>query len=257
MGFILENVIFSSLPVWYACSMASERLQKILSRAGIASRRKAEELISDGLVTINGKVAKLGDKAEIGKDAIKVKGKLIQGAEAPVYLAFNKPKAVLSTLSDPEGRATVSDFLSKVHGKVFPVGRLDYNSEGLLILTNDGVFAERAQKSEKIPRVYQVKVRGTPDADTLRRLENGVKLEGRKIKPQSVKLVQELASNSLIEVVMVGSGVADIKKLFEMRGLLVVRMVRTAIGHITLKNVQPGRYKFLRKSQVDALFAVD
>src|SRR5947209_7120382 len=119
--------------------MASERVQKVLAQAGIASRRKAEELISQGLVTINGKLAKLGDKAEFGKDAIKVKGKLLNSqAEPLIYLAFNKPKGVISTLTDPEGRSTLTDFLGKIKARVFPVGRLDFNSDGLLILTNDG-----------------------------------------------------------------------------------------------------------------------
>src|SRR4051794_31045073 len=112
--------------------MASERVQKILAQAGIASRRKAEELIEEGLVTINGKLAKLGDKAEMGKDAIKVKGKLLLQTESPVYLALHKPKGVISMLADPDGRATLSEFLRNVKGRVFPIGRLDFNSDGLI-----------------------------------------------------------------------------------------------------------------------------
>src|SRR5687767_13402863 len=117
--------------------MAIERVQKILSRAGIASRRKAEDLITEGEVTINGKVAKLGDKAELGKDAIKVKGKLLQGVEPTMYLAFHKPKNIVSTLHDPEGRPDNGDYLKQIKARVYPIGRLDFTSEGLILLTND------------------------------------------------------------------------------------------------------------------------
>src|SRR3954464_4173740 len=119
-----------------------ERIQKILAQAGVASRRKAEELIVEGVVTVNGKPAKLGDKAEWGKDAIKVRGKLLLTKESPIYLAFNKPKGVISSLSDPEGRATLSEFLRPIKERIYPIGRLDFNSEGLILLTNDGEFAE-------------------------------------------------------------------------------------------------------------------
>jgi len=153
--------------------MASERVQKILAQAGIASRRKAEELISEGEVTINGKLAKLGDKAEWGKDAIKVKGKLLQRAETTLYLAMNKPKGVISMLTDPEGRPTLAEFLTKVKTRVFPVGRLDFNSEGLILLTNDGAFAEKVQKSDQILRTYAIKVKGHPDHEMISRLEKG------------------------------------------------------------------------------------
>ena len=128
--------------------MSAERLQKILAHAGIASRRKAEELIEQGLVTVNGKVAKLGDKADLTQDHVKVEGKLIHKMEEPIYLAFYKPKGVISMMADPENRPTLADYLNKVKARVFPIGRLDYNSEGILLLTNDGDLAEKIQKSD-------------------------------------------------------------------------------------------------------------
>jgi len=235
--------------------MALERVQKILAQLGIASRRKAEELITEGFVTINGKLAKLGDKAQLGTDAIKVKGKLLQSQGGPlIYLAFYKPKGVISALSDPEGRATLSLFLSKVKTRVFPIGRLDFNSEGLLLLTNDGDFAEKAQKKNDLLRVYQVKVKGHPDPEMMTRLERPVKLNsGRLAKPYSVRLARGLQNKSQIEAVIQGGGAFDLKAYFETKGFLVEKVTRTAIGHITLKGLEPGHFRYLKASQVQAL----
>jgi 23S rRNA pseudouridine2605 synthase len=232
--------------------MSIERVQKILAQAGIASRRKAEELIIEGLVTINGKVAKLGDKADRQKDSIKVSGKLLQRAEAHVYLAFHKPRGVISMFGDPQGRPTLSDYLGKIRVRLFPIGRLDFNSEGLILLTNDGDFAEKLQKRDDIPRVYHVKVKGHPTPEMVQRLTRGARHEGRLFKPHSVRVAQELANKARIEVVLIGSTV-DLKAYFEMKGFLVEKMVRTSIGHLTLRNIEPGHYRHLKKSQVEAL----
>ncbi|MBC7691163.1 MAG: rRNA pseudouridine synthase, partial [Methylotenera sp.] len=236
--------------------MSTERVQKILAQTGIASRRKAEELITEGLVTINGKVAKLGDKAELGTDAIKVKGKLLQAkAEEPMYLAFNKPMGVISMLADPQGRPTLADFLTKVHTRIFPIGRLDFNSEGLILLTNDGALTESLQKRDDIPRVYHVKVRGHVTHEMLQRLVRGMRMDRKIVKPHSVRVVQEMAAKSRIEIVFLNSGVVDVKAFFEQKGFLIERMTRTAIGHLTISGIEPGQYKMLDKSQVDALLA--
>jgi 23S rRNA pseudouridine2605 synthase len=236
--------------------MALERVQKILAKAGIASRRKAEELIEEGQVTINGKVAQLGDKAEWGKDAIKIKGKLLQyGAtdQTPIYLAFYKPRGVISMLADPEGRPTLADYLTNLPTRVFPMGRLDFNSEGLLLLTNDGDMAEKIQKSDELPRVYQVKIRGHLDAAAIKQLEKGGKVEDRMIRPYSIRIADELASKSLVEIAVVGSGAQDIKAYFELKGFLIEKITRTAIGNITLRGLMPGQFKSLKDSQVQAL----
>lgn len=250
--------------------MAAERLQKILAQAGIASRRKIEELIQLGEITVNGKVAKLGDKAEFGKDAIKVSGKLVSSQEPKTYLAFNKPKRVISALSDDQGRASLSEFLNKIHVRVYPIGRLDFNSEGLLLLTNDGELAEKIQKRHDLLRVYQVKIKGHPEADRIEQLRRGARVpvssnahasaasagervSTRFIKPFEVRLAQNLEAKSMIEVVVQGPGAFDIKALFEAKGFLVERIIRTAIGHLTLHGIVPGHYRQLKESQVRAL----
>jgi 23S rRNA pseudouridine2605 synthase len=243
--------------------MSADRVQKILAQAGITSRRKAEDLIRDGQVTINGKIAQLGDKAEWGKDAIKVKGKLLQHAESPVYIAFYKPKGVISALVDPDGRATLKEFLGKIHARVFPVGRLDFNSEGLILLTNDGAFSAQLQKCDEVPRVYQVKVRGHIDDEMLARIHRGAWVEKpvgdgtfkakKKLKPHLAWIESKLQSKTQINVVIMGGGAFDIKKLFETTGFLVEKITRTAIGHITLHGLTPGKYRLLKGSQVQAL----
>ena len=260
--------------------MSAERVQKILAQAGIASRRKAEELIREGLVTINGRVAQLGDKAEWGKDAIKVNGKLLRNAESPVYIAFYKPKGVISAMVDPDGRATLKEFLTKVHSRVFPVGRLDFNSEGLMLLTNDGEMAQKIQKSDGIPRVYQVKVRGLVQDEMLSRIQKGAWVEKHAFVPPGTtqaledqsfprrpstppvkkKLVPHLAwiesrlqNKTQIQVVIMGGQAFDIKLLFETVGFLVEKITRVGIGHITLHGLTPGKYRLLKASQVEAL----
>ncbi|OFZ82612.1 MAG: hypothetical protein A2583_07890 [Bdellovibrionales bacterium RIFOXYD1_FULL_53_11] len=232
-----------------------ERVQKILAQLGIASRRKAEALIREGVVTINGKVAQLGDKATLGKDAIKVRGKLLQTAETfePLYLAFNKPKGVITTMSDPSGRPTLSDYVSKLKVRVFPVGRMDYNSEGLMLLTNDGAMAEKIQKSRSIPRVYHIKVKGHPEPAAISRVMRGGRIGEHLVRPNSVKVVEELASKSFVEVVLTEQSASDVKALFETRGFLVERVIRTSIGHITLKGLKPGHFRYLKKVQLEAL----
>ncbi len=237
--------------------MASERVQKILARAGLASRRKAEELITEGLVTINGKIAKLGDKADMATDAIKIKGKLLLKVENRVYYAFHKPKGVISSLADPDGRPTIKDYLKYVTERVFPVGRLDFNSDGLILLTNDGDFAEKLQRAPKIARVYEVKVKGHPTSEDLERLRSGIHAGRKHVEPFRVRLIGELQKKARVEVVFTDPGVIDIKTFFEDKGFLVERVTRKAIGQITLHSrdglMGPGGLRQLTYSQVEAL----
>jgi 23S rRNA pseudouridine2605 synthase len=230
-----------------------ERVQKILARAGIASRRKAEELITEGSVTVNGKVAQLGDRAVFGKDSIKVNGKLIHKVEAPIYLSFYKPKNVISSLADPEGRPSVGDYLKRIEERVYPVGRLDFTSEGLLILTNDGNMAEQLQKREDIPRFYHVKVKGHPDREMVERLEKGAKLENRYVKPHAVRVLKELQNKAVVEVVILGGGPIDLKLFFESKGFLVERIARVGFGHLSLRGMSPGEFDRLQPSSIEAL----
>jgi 23S rRNA pseudouridine2605 synthase len=234
-------------------AITGERVQKILARAGIASRRKAEELITEGSVTINGKIAQLGDRAVFGKDSIKVNGKLIHRVEAPIYLNFYKPKNVISSLSDPEGRPTIGDYLKRIEERVYPVGRLDFTCEGLILLTNDGAMAEQLQKREDIPRFYHVKVKGHPDREMISRLEKGAKLENRYVKPHSVRVLKTLTNKAIVEVVILGGGQIDLKTFFEGKGFLVERISRVGYGHLSLKGMSPGEFDRLAPTSVEAL----
>jgi pseudouridine synthase len=229
--------------------MAKERVQKILARAGIASRRKAEELIVLGLVTINGKTAKLGDQAEYGKDSVKVEGKLIHSTEAKAYLLFNKPKGVISMMGDPQGRPSLEDFLGQVKYRLFPVGRLDYNSEGLILLTNDGDFSEKIQRRDDIVRVYHVKIGKHPSPEEISRLEKGGRVGNRNFKPHSVRLAQEFTRKSMIEITVVGSGAIDLKTYFEAKGIQTERIIRVGFGHLKLGNLEPGKFRYLKGTQ--------
>jgi 23S rRNA pseudouridine2605 synthase len=233
--------------------MAKERVQKILARAGIASRRKAEEIIQEGGVTVNGKVIKLGDQAELGVDSIKVRGKLLQSTEAPVYLAFYKPKGVISMFGDPEGRTSLVDYMGTFKSRLFPVGRMDFNSEGLLLLTNDGTFSEQLQKRDDVIRVYKVKVKGHLDTEMIKRLERGAKLGTKMVRPESVTVTEEYAKKAQVEIVLVGGGAVDLKAYFEMKGFLVERITRVAFGHIRIGGLKPGEYRQLEDTQAKAL----
>ncbi|MBI3534694.1 MAG: rRNA pseudouridine synthase [Deltaproteobacteria bacterium] len=213
-----------------------ERVQKIIAHTGIASRRKSEELITQGFVTINGRVAKLGDKAVFRKDHIKVQGKLLQQAESFVYIAFYKPQGVIATLSDPEGRKNLSYFLKNVKTRVFPVGRLEYNTDGLVLLTNDGNWAQRFQKGKDIPRVYDIKVKGHFAAEALMSLERPA---------LRIKTMQKLKSKTRIEIIIKGHGVSDLKTFLSRKGFFVERMCLKSIDGITLKNLRPGEYYYI------------
>ncbi len=233
--------------------MSTERIQKILAKAGISSRRKAEDLITQGDVTVNGVVAKLGDKAEFGKDAIKVSGKLIHAVEDPVYYLLHKPRGMLSTLSDPENRPVLTELLGRIKERLYPVGRLDFNSDGAILMTNDGATAELLQKRADIPRVYHVKVKGHPGPEAIARLEKGAKSGNKYLKPHSVRVLSPLQSKSEIEFVVLGSGVFDVRAYFEQKGLLVDRVTRHALGQLSIASMVPGQLRQLEKSQIDAL----
>ncbi len=235
--------------------MPAERLQKIIAAAGIASRRKAEQLISGGLVSVNGQiVTELGSKADPAKDHIRVNGKLLQGPEHHVYLLMNKPKGYVTTLRDPEGRPTVMDLLHGVGARVYPVGRLDYASEGLLLLTNDGDFANFLMKAAShVPKTYMVKVAKTPSADGLARLRTGLFIatdNGRRVKtsPAKVSLIRE-ADNPWYEVTLTEGRNRQIRRMFEAIGHHVEKIKRVRYGPLEL-DVHPGKFRRLTPQEV-------
>jgi 23S rRNA pseudouridine2605 synthase len=230
-----------------------ERLQKILSRAGVASRRRAEEVILHGRVTLNGEVVReLGTKADIQTDDVRVDGVRIRPPKAPVYLVLNKPKGVVSTRNDPEGRATVMQLVPSVAG-LFPVGRLDVTTEGLLLLTNDGDFAQRvSHPSFEVPRVYEAKVRGVPDAHTLTRLKGGVIVEGTRMAVDRARII-ESDKNSWVEVTLHEGKNHEVKRLLQAVGHPVSKLKRVAIGPITAKGLEPGQFRELTAKEIHVL----
>jgi len=211
--------------------MAQERLQKILSQAGIASRRQAEKIITEGRVTVNGTVVmELGSKADLASDHIKVDGKLIRPPKHQVYIALNKPRNTVTTVTDPEGRATVMDLLRGVKERVYPVGRLDYHSEGLLLLTNDGDLANRIMSAHThLTKTYLVKVTGQLDDDNAQRFRDGVPLMGRRTLPAGLRLLQK-AENPWYEVKLSEGRNNQIRMMFKHFGKLVEKLKRVRIG---------------------------
>lgn len=236
-----------------------ERLQKLISQAGVASRRGAEELIRSGEVTINGEtVTELGTKADPEKDHIKVRGKLINTRlekRKNSYILLKKPKGYLSSVSDPEGRKLVTD-LVRGHGKLHPVGRLDFNTEGLIILTNDGEFTNTVAASKKIPKVYEVKVKGLPTHASINKLRRGVRLEdGFRTAPANIRPLKPTDKNGWYEVTLLEGHNQQIRKMFDSIGHSVVKLRRTAIGPITDAGLKVGEYRKLTPQEINQLKA--
>jgi 23S rRNA pseudouridine2605 synthase len=227
-----------------------ERLQKIISAAGLASRRAAEKMILDGRVTVNGEiVTELGTKAAFGRDHIKVDGKLLQPPKNLLYLALNKPGGMVTTLDDPQGRRTVVSLLKRVKERVYPVGRLDFHSEGLLLLTNDGDFANAVlQKRSKLVKTYVVKVNGNLTVEEERQFRDGVPLSGRRTAPAGLKLIRR-GDNPWYEVQLTEGRQNQIRMMFKHFGRLVEKLRRVKIGFLAL-DVPPGEFRHLTSQEV-------
>jgi 23S rRNA pseudouridine2605 synthase len=236
------------------CIFMEQRLQKILAQMGIVSRRKAEDLILEGRVTVNGRIATIGMKADLTRDHIKVNGKLLTRPEPKVYLIFNKPRDVVTSLYDPEGRPTVKDFLKGVKYRVFPVGRLDYDSEGLLLLTNDGDFAHAVlHPSKKIPKTYLVKVKGFLEEDEIEKLRTGIKLADGMTAPAKVKRVRKTENNSWIEMTIYEGKKRQIRRMLEKIGHEVLKLRRIRIDRLEMGNLKPGAYRYLTPEEINRI----
>jgi 23S rRNA pseudouridine2605 synthase len=227
-----------------------ERLQKILSRAGIASRRAAEQLITDGRVSVNGElVQELGAKADAATDAIRVDGRRVKPTVESVYLLLNKPKGVVSTRSDPEGRTTVMDLVPKFPG-LYPVGRLDYSTEGLILLTNDGAFAERvAHPRFEVERRYHAKVKGTPTPETLAKAKRGIVFEGERLAIDGARVI-EPAENSWVEVRLHEGKHHEVRRLLQALGHPVEKLRRVGLGMLTTTGLNVGEFRSLSPREV-------
>ena len=223
----------------------AERIQKILARAGVASRRGAEEVIEHGRVTVNGETVRvLGSRADAALDDIRVDGVRVRLPARHTYLLLNKPKGIVTTRRDPAKRQTVMDLVPSVVG-LFPVGRLDVNTEGLLLLTNDGDFAERvAHPRHAVPRVYRAKVRGLPTAATLRRLARGVNCEGERLATDDVRVV-ERGANPWLELTIHQGRTHEVRRLLRAVGHPVSKLKRVAIGSLTARGLAVGQCRML------------
>src|SRR5580693_10574513 len=231
--------------------MGEERLQKLLAHAGVASRRHAEQLMIEGRVAVNGAViTELGTKADPDTDHIKVDGKRVGAPERLVYIAMNKPKDCMSTVMDPEGRQTVMDLLRGVKARVYPVGRLDYSSEGLLLLTNDGELAKRITSvASHITKTYLVKTNGQLSADQEEKFREGVPLSGKKTAPAGLKLIKR-AQNPWYEVRLIEGRQNQIRLMFKNFGRLVEKLRRVRIAFLELGPLRPGEFRHLKPAEV-------
>jgi 23S rRNA pseudouridine2605 synthase len=259
-------------------TMSAERLQKIIAAAGIASRRRAEELISSGRVSVNGQiVSELGSKADPERDHIRVDGKLVRGPERHVYLVLNKPRGYVTTVTDPEGRPTVMNLVRGVGARIYPVGRLDYLSEGLLLMTNDGALVERLMHaSSKVPKTYWVKVSGTPPEEAIEKLRRGIVLPpaprdgarspssamGKALRrrekpvktaPAKIRPLKE-AANPWYEVTLIEGRNRQIRRMFEQVGHHVEKIKRVRYGPLEL-DVETGKFRPLTQAEVGRLQA--
>ena len=233
-----------------------ERLQKILSRAGLASRREAERWIQEGRVTVNGAVVKrLGSQADPSKDKIKVDGKLIRQLPALYYL-FHKPPGMITSMRDPQGRPSLGDWLEPLgkKGRLFAVGRLDFNSSGLLLLTNDGEMAQRLMHPRYgIKKCYRVKISSCPSEKELERLRKGIRLEDGVTAPAGVRVLQTLKKNAWLEVEIAEGRHREVRRMFEALGYFVEKLIRVRLGPIQLGTLGPGEIRPLYSREISAL----
>ena len=235
-----------------------ERIQKIIARAGVASRRRAEELIRTGEVRVNGRVVtELGTKADPMRDEIRVSGKRIVADLPRVYLLLHKPAGYVTTTHDPEGRPTVLDLIRGTGERVYPVGRLDWETSGLLLLTNDGELTHYlTHPSSQVPRTYQAKVEGIPDPAALQKLTRGVLLDGRPTLPANVRLLRKGPKHAWIEITLTEGRHRQVRRMCEQVGHPVLKLHRAALGPLMLGSLLPGRFRYLHEKEIKRLLAM-
>ncbi len=235
-----------------------ERIQKILSRAGVSSRRAAEKMIAEGRISVNQTVVtEPGTKADADRDEIRVDGRLISCDAERLYILLHKPQGYVTTLSDPQGRPIVTDLLGGVTERVFPVGRLDYDSEGLLILTNDGAFSQRLQHPRYgVPKRYRVKVEGSFPKKDIQLLEQGIDLPDGRFAPTEVCLEKTNPKSSWLQLTITDGRNRVIRRAFESLGHPVCRLIRVAVAEITIESVRAGAWRRLIPKEVERLSTV-
>ena len=230
------------------------RLQKYMADCGIASRRKSEELIASGKVKVNGKVASIGDKVDPKKDKVSVEGQAVHAGTEFRYIMLNKPRGFITTMSDERGRKCVAELVSDVGVRVFPVGRLDKDSEGLLLLTNDGEFANNlTHPSKHVPKTYRVTVRPAINEDILNHLMTGIIIDGKTTLPAQVKVLSQEPDRVVLEIVICEGRNRQIRKMCEAEGLTVARLKRTAVGPVKLGMLKQGAWRDLTPQELKSL----
>ncbi|MFZ5632711.1 MAG: pseudouridine synthase [Bacillota bacterium] len=232
-----------------------ERLQKFMARHGVASRRACEEMIAEGRVKVNGKtVTTPGTTVNPARDRVEVDGRVLGQPEKPVYILLNKPRGYISSVSDPRGRKVVIDLLDDLRERVYPVGRLDYDSEGLLLLTNDGdLTLQLTHPSHGIAKTYRVRVRGLPRPQDIDQLTAGIMLDDGMTAPARIEFIGERDGNALLEVTIREGRNRQIRRMFEKIGHGVIRLKRIKIGDLVLGDLKPGQYRKLSASEVRRL----
>ncbi len=232
------------------------RLQKILAASGVASRRGAEEIIAAGRITVNGVPASVGDSAVPGKDLILLDGEPLTPPEKKVYLALHKPRGFVTTLHDERDRKCVAMLVEDAGVRVFPVGRLDKDSEGLLLMTNDGAFANAvAHPAQHVAKTYRVTVRPGVNEDQLNRLASGIEIDGQRTAPAKVKVLQQEAGRVVLEIILYEGRNREIRRMCEALGLEVARLKRTAIGPVRLGMLPQGKHRELTAEELRGLLA--
>lgn len=232
----------------------SERLQKLMSAAGLCSRREAERWIETGRVKVNGKVATLGESADPVRDRVEVDGRRLQIKKKNSYRALNKPVGYVATMQDPEGRKTAPSLVNGPGERLVPVGRLDLNSEGLLLLSDDGEFVNRMTHPRyKVEKSYLVRVRGLITADAIRNLEQGVELDDGKTMPARVENVRQSGQNSWFEIVITEGRNRQVRRMCDAVGAPVVRLKRIRIGEVSLGELRSGEWRELTSAEVSSL----
>jgi pseudouridine synthase len=233
-----------------------ERLQKVIARAGLASRREAERLIREGRVTVNRRtVTELGTKVDSACDAIVVNGKKLAAPPAHLYILLHKPPGYVSTLRDPESRPIIVDLLGSVRARVFPVGRLDYDAEGLMLLTNDGPLAHRLHHPRfGIRRTYEVKVKGVPSEEALERLRTGVQLEDGMTLPAGARFLRKSINNSWIRITLGEGRNRQVKRMCAAVDHPAIKIKRVSFGTLSLGDLEPGRSRYLTREEVKSLY---
>ena len=233
----------------------AERLNKIIAMAGIASRRRADELMSQGLVTVNGhKQTELGAKAVWGIDAIEVDGHPIPGPPQKIYVMLNKPFGYVSTLRDPEGRPIIRDVIKDIKERIYPVGRLDFDSQGLLILTNDGELSFRLMHPKfRIPRTYKVIVDRSLSDASVQQLKKGILLDDGLTNPALVKIIERHQARSVARITIFEGRSREVRRMFEAVGHKTLKLIRTGYGTLTLGSLKVGKYRHLRSVEAKAL----